>query len=182
MKTLIDLFTQEMGERITRLLIEEEQKVIKSKIGSETYNEYSEIEILVIADIFNDYMQIPLIEMEEIIKEIYPFINELGLQLHPFAEVDFSKGSNLARATVCHFEFLTSLKELTDEQIEECEQLTEDLMNIYSQLNVRLSVEFEEIEDEEDEEDEEEDEDKDEDKDEDEEDEEGKCLKVIDIW
>lgn len=173
MKTLIDLFTQEMGERITRLLKEQEQKVIKSACGYEIYEDFYVLENLV-GNIMDYFSQIPLIEMEEIINEIYPFINEIGLEIFPCAEVDLSEGSNLARATVCHFEFLTYSKELTDEQIEECEQLNEDLMNIYSQLNVRLSVEFKKIEDEK-KEDEEEGEEEGEDEDE-------KRLKVIFIW
>ena len=167
METLIDLFTKEMEERITLQLEEELQSVVETEIGCEVYGDFREIEYCV-GEIFNNYSQIPVIEMEETIHQLYPFIKETGIGFNPWIEVDYSNSNGVARATVSEIELLYDKKELTEDQFEAIEELKEDLMRIYDQLGVRLGVEFEEIEVEE--------------GSDNEEDTNEKSLRVIDIW
>ncbi|MFE8698287.1 hypothetical protein ACFYKT_18345 [Cytobacillus sp. FJAT-53684] len=65
MKSFNEIITKELIERIVEKLTEEARLIDQIERNSIIYDDYNEIEPLVIADISNYYFQIPLLELEE---------------------------------------------------------------------------------------------------------------------
>jgi len=145
-KTFRELITNEMIDRIKNKLNQETKLMEEKEIGSTIYDDYSEIEILVIADISNDYFQIPLIELEETINKINPFVSEFGITIVPYVECDYSDSSQIARAFVTHFYTTSNLYSLTDNQYEDFKQLLDELVEVYDEMRIGIKVEFESVE------------------------------------
>lgn len=147
METLRELITIEMIERIENELNKEVQKVeegIRSR-DRIIYDDYTEIELLVGADISNDYFLIPLIELEKIINKIYPFVFEFGINIIPNVECNYTDSSQIAKTSVTHFFTTSKLNSLTDDQYEAFQQLLDELIEVYDEMRIGMKVEFESV-------------------------------------
>lgn len=167
MKTLFDLVTEEKIQEIEKKLEDGKGRVIKSLMGSVIYEDIHEIEILICGDT-DDYFSIPIMELEDEIRSICPFVFDLGINILPL--IDVSMYGLKASGSVSELFTQSDLPSLTDQQIEDYEQLIEDIQKIYDLLQVEVTVDFERIEHEEYQ------------VDADDDNEEDREIKVVDVW
>jgi hypothetical protein len=167
LETLLDLVTEEKMRKIENKLEVEKGRVIKSLTGSVIYEDFNEIEILIGGDT-NDYFFIPIMELEDEIRSICPFVFDLGINILPW--IDVSICGLKARGSVSDLFTQSNLPSLTDQQIEDYEQLIEDIQRIYRLLRVEVTVDFERVDYEEDQ------------VAADDDNEEDREIKVVDVW
>jgi hypothetical protein len=149
MKTLQESISKEVIERIENMLTAKVKFVENRHRDAIIFDDYNEIELLAIANISNEYFQIPLFEIEKQINEIYPFVSELEIKIIPYMGCSYSDSSQVARTSVTHFFTNSDVSSLTDEQYEEFQLLLDELQELYDDLRIGLKVEFESIENEE---------------------------------
>lgn len=114
----------------------------------------SEIEEEMICDIYISYYQTPLCEIEDIIKKVAPFLDELGVTLNPYVgDARWSYDYADCDATVAmslRFIEVEGWNKLDGEQKEQVEELCEELRDLYYKLNFGMTLDLREIESEED--------------------------------
>lgn len=145
MKTLKELITNEIIERIESALSTEAKLMENKIINAIIYDDYSEVELLV-SGVSNDYFQIPIVELEEEISKVWQFIIEEKFSIVPNLAFTYSDSSQTSRITVTDFFTTSDLDNVTDNQYEEFQLLLNELREIYDELRIGIKVEFESVE------------------------------------
>ena len=112
----------------------------------------SQIEEEMLCDIYINYYQTPLCEVDDIIKKVAPFLDELEVTLLPYiGDIKWSYNMDCdatVKMYLCSID-VEGWNKLDDEQKEQVNELREELFSLYYELNFDMTLGLSEIEEDE---------------------------------
>lgn len=144
-----ELISEELINKINEEL-KEERKIIDEKWIGKIVD--LDIENIMASEIFLDYYQIPLIELQDIVDEELPFLGELKVDVYPCVGDMGEEHCNISYASwdwrvwlnVCNFE-VNNWSILNDGQKEQVKELFDELDEIYNKLDFDMGLYLEKL-------------------------------------
>ncbi|WP_067625191.1 hypothetical protein [Alicyclobacillus acidiphilus] len=107
----------------------------------------SEIDVTMIGDIYKDYACAPMLMVDHLIRQVAPFLDELGVQLFPcvgniekeYCYSPLADWDQKRTMHICSID-LNGYANFNREQRELVDQLTLELINLYHRLNFRMTL------------------------------------------
>ena|SRR5579875_779559 len=142
---MIDEFVTDELIRQINTELEREKSKLKKWVGKPLRR--SEIAETMIRHIYKSYACTPTLMVEHLIKKVAPFLDEHGVQLFPcvgniqevYCYSPFVNWDYKRTMQICSIE-LYGYDKFNQEQWERVNQLTWELMNLYDQLDFRMTL------------------------------------------
>lgn len=145
-----ELISEELINKINEEL-REERKIIDEKWTGKVVN-FDDLENIMASEIFLDYYQIPLIELQGIIDKELTFLNELKAEIYPcvgdmgeeYCNISYASWDWRVWLNVIHFE-VNNRNYLNDDQKEQVKEVFDELNEIYNKLDLDMELYLEDL-------------------------------------
>lgn len=144
-----ELISEELINKINEEL-KEERKIIDEKWTGKIVD--LDIENIMACEIFLNYYQIPMIELQDIIGKELTFLNELKAEIYPcvgdvgeeYCNASYASWDVKVWLNVCNFD-VNNWSILNDEQKEQVKELFEELDEIYDKFDFDMELYLENL-------------------------------------